>query len=72
MYVIKFGNGYLRFGSYSTASIVDKPEKATLYSRVGDANARKSRDTYIGRTIVLRTQLEVFEVTFISTEKKVG
>ena len=75
MYVIKIGNGYLRFGSYSTATIVDKPEKATLYSRIGDANKRKNdrtQGTYIGRTRVSTAQLDIVEVTFTSTERKIG
>lgn len=39
-YVVVFEGKYLRFGSYSKATTVDNPLKATLYSRLKDAKRR--------------------------------
>jgi len=74
MYVIKRGDKYLRYGSYNTATEVDRPEQGTLYSRLKDAQYRLSesrKDLWISRTHVTNDGLSVVKVEFTSTEEAV-
>lgn len=52
MFVIKSGRKYVRFGSYSSVTLVDNAWQASLYSRVADMMGRP----YTGPV------LEIFEV----------
>ena len=75
MFVLKHGEEYLRFGSYSTCTPVDKPEQATLYTRCADAERRLNGTNfgyfYHKREKITINEVEIYEVEFTSTEKKV-
>jgi hypothetical protein len=71
MYVIKYQNQYLRYGSYSAATPVERPEQATLYSRVQDAKRRLNENwLYINRERINMAELSIWKVTFTYTEEQ--
>lgn len=47
-FAVKHGGDYLRFGSYRQADVVDSPLKATLYTRLSDAQRRIEKGAWIG------------------------
>lgn len=73
MFVLKHGEEYLRFGSYSTCTPVGKPEQATLYTRRVDAERRLGGTNfgyfYHKRKQVPVAEVDIYEVEFTSTEK---
>lgn len=77
MYVIGYDGGYLRFASYGMAGKVDHPAKATLYSRLADAEYRTgdtARTCYVGYDVsskrVMPEELHVIEVTLAVVGEK--
>lgn len=72
MYALKHQDKYLRFASYRSVTLVDTPEKATLYSRFSDAEKRKNSDTcFIKREPIAMIECKVVEINFTFTEREV-
>lgn len=70
MYVIGYDRGYLRFASYGMAGKVNHPAKATLYTRLVDAEYRagdRSRSCYVGTDVaskrVMPEDMKIMKVT---------
>ena len=73
-YVIKCRGKYARFGSYRTMTLVDKPENATIYSRLKDVEKRYKDDVFYlkkGSVSCVLDKIEIYEIIFTHTEKKV-
>lgn len=68
-YVIKYKGKYARFGSYSKMTLVDRPENATVYARLKDAERRLAgRNLYCNNKPIANTDCGIYEVTFSFTE----
>ena len=72
VFVVKYGDSYLRFGSYSSVTRVEFPEQATVYRRKRDADFKLGSDRLWENneemTYLDLTKLVVVEVAFTSTE----
>jgi hypothetical protein len=70
-YVIKCWGKYARFGSYRSMALVERPENATVYARLNDAEKRKKHTNYLnGNEEIPIEEMEIYEVTFTYTEKR--
>jgi len=76
VYAIKYQGRYIRFGSYSEATLVDHPENATLYVRPADIKYRlePGKRYYLTHPVrrprkrIEAEDLEAVEIHFTFTE----
>ncbi len=71
VYVVKYKDKYLRFGSYGSAHLVDNPENASLYSRLKDAQRRVTDYVYIKRKELQPNELTLWTIEFTFNETQV-
>jgi hypothetical protein len=69
-YVLKYKGKYLKFGSYSKAVLVDRPEKASIWSRLSDAEYRIRYGGWIDRKHIPGNQFQLYSVEFTWKELK--
>jgi hypothetical protein len=52
-------------------ALVERPENATIYARLNDAEKRKKHTNYLnGNEEIPIEEMEIYEVTFTYTEKR--
>jgi hypothetical protein len=70
-YALKRGDQFLRMGSYRVVTSVDNPLKASLYSRLSDANKRLEYpgDFYMNDERVPARELRIVEVSVLHWEE---
>ena len=73
VYAIKYDGKYLRFGSYSSATPVDKPENASLFSEKAFNRAKQRSETthWIKRKPIPASEFQLVELEFAKPKEHV-
>ena len=64
-HVLMYGNKYCRFASYSSVTLVDDPVKASLYTRLYDANYKTRDDWHSPNGLVRGASLQVKKIRLV-------